>query len=263
MAADAVIRMIIHTVCMIMQQSAGRVRATRGGQNGRVIAGSIADQGPAAPRHAAARRPQLRSHRHLHARAPRRGCPRRGAQPSEPGGARRPARARGSTCSRSALIFVGGPVEPDALIALARVREPLDDDEEHLAPLGDDLASVDLAADPAAVLADDQRACASSAATPGGARASSRARSTPAPGWCSIPTPTTSSPASPTSCGAPSCVASPAASPGSPTPPTTSPPTESRRRRGVRSTRRRSPRRTPAAARRRRGCARSPGWRSS
>ena len=54
--------------------------------------------------------------------------------------------------SDPSLIFVGGPVEPDALIALARVRAPLDEDEEHLAPLGGDLASADLAADPASVL---------------------------------------------------------------------------------------------------------------
>jgi putative transcriptional regulator len=53
------------------------------------------------------------------------------------------------------LVFVGGPVEPDALIAIARVREPLvepldedDANERHLAPLTGDLASADLAADP-------------------------------------------------------------------------------------------------------------------
>ena len=57
--------------------------------------------------------------------------------------------------SDPSLVFVGGPVEPDALIAIARVREPLpplaeDDDENdtHLAPLSGDLASADLAADP-------------------------------------------------------------------------------------------------------------------
>ena len=58
--------------------------------------------------------------------------------------------------SDPSLVFVGGPVEPDALIAIARVREPLaepadeDDDpgDRHLAPLSGDLASADLAADP-------------------------------------------------------------------------------------------------------------------
>lgn len=52
------------------------------------------------------------------------------------------------------LVFVGGPVEPDALIAIARVREPLDPgtDPEHLAPLSGDLASADLAADPDDIL---------------------------------------------------------------------------------------------------------------
>ena len=61
--------------------------------------------------------------------------------------------------SDPSLVFVGGPVEPDALIAIARVREPLppsneDDDENdtHLAPLSGDLASADLAADPIEVV---------------------------------------------------------------------------------------------------------------
>ena len=47
-------------------------------------------------------------------------------------------------------VFVGGPVEPDALIAIARMREPAggSTDPEHLAPLSGDLASADLAADP-------------------------------------------------------------------------------------------------------------------
>ena len=63
--------------------------------------------------------------------------------------------------SDPSLVFVGGPVEPDALIAIARVREPLaepsgeDDDpgDRHLAPLTGDLASADLAADPLDVAA--------------------------------------------------------------------------------------------------------------
>ncbi len=50
------------------------------------------------------------------------------------------------------LVFVGGPVEPDALIAIARVREPRPDAGEHLAPLSGDLASADLAADPDEVI---------------------------------------------------------------------------------------------------------------
>lgn len=50
-----------------------------------------------------------------------------------------------STPSR---IFSGGPVEPEALIALARTEHPLDEEEEHLAPLNADIASADLAADP-------------------------------------------------------------------------------------------------------------------
>ena len=45
-------------------------------------------------------------------------------------------------------IFSGGPVEPEALIALARTEQPIDEEEEHLAPLNADIASADLAADP-------------------------------------------------------------------------------------------------------------------
>ncbi len=73
--------------------------------------------------------------------------------PEELGDALRPWSAMQSDPS---LVFVGGPVEPEALIAIARVREPIaatsdDDDDEgdrHLAPLTGDLASADLAADP-------------------------------------------------------------------------------------------------------------------
>jgi putative transcriptional regulator len=61
--------------------------------------------------------------------------------------------------SDPSLVFVGGPVEPDALIAIARVRKPLpplseddDENETHLAPLSGDLASADLAADPIEVI---------------------------------------------------------------------------------------------------------------
>jgi putative transcriptional regulator len=44
-------------------------------------------------------------------------------------------------------IFAGGPVEPDALIALARTTGDVDDDD-HLAPLTGEIASADLSADP-------------------------------------------------------------------------------------------------------------------
>ena len=50
------------------------------------------------------------------------------------------------------LVFSGGPVETDALIALARTSQPLDDAADHLAPLNGDIASADLAADPALVI---------------------------------------------------------------------------------------------------------------
>jgi putative transcriptional regulator len=64
-------------------------------------------------------------------------------------------RAWAAMQSDPSLVFVGGPVEPDALIAIARVRDAArvaDDDADpgdtHLAPLTGDLASADLAADP-------------------------------------------------------------------------------------------------------------------
>ena len=50
------------------------------------------------------------------------------------------------------LVFSGGPVETDALIALARTSQPLDQAGDHLAPLNGDIASADLAADPALVI---------------------------------------------------------------------------------------------------------------
>lgn len=53
--------------------------------------------------------------------------------------------------SEPPVVFHGGPVETDALIALAHTRGSSVDDEEHLAPIGGDIASADLAADPAIV----------------------------------------------------------------------------------------------------------------
>ncbi len=50
--------------------------------------------------------------------------------------------------SEPSQVFSGGPVEPDALIALARTEEALDEPDEHLAPLSGNLASADLGADP-------------------------------------------------------------------------------------------------------------------
>lgn len=75
-------------------------------------------------------------------------------------------------------VFSGGPVEPDALIALAKTLRPLppreladggddddhdgpgdddpddDDDDSHLSPLNGTIASADLAADPALLAGD-------------------------------------------------------------------------------------------------------------
>jgi putative transcriptional regulator len=64
-----------------------------------------------------------------------------------------------SAQSAPSRVFSGGPVEPDALIALARLEHRVtagsaDDEEDssYLAPLTGDIASADLAADPALVI---------------------------------------------------------------------------------------------------------------
>jgi putative transcriptional regulator len=48
-------------------------------------------------------------------------------------------------------IFHGGPVEENALIALAETTTPLEGDAEHLSPIVGSIASADLTADPALV----------------------------------------------------------------------------------------------------------------
>jgi putative transcriptional regulator len=48
-------------------------------------------------------------------------------------------------------VFHGGPVEPDALIALARSRQPLTESTDELSPIAGVVASADLTADPAFV----------------------------------------------------------------------------------------------------------------
>lgn len=50
-------------------------------------------------------------------------------------------------------VFEGGPVEPDALIALALTKRPLDEATDELAPVSGTIASADLTADPAFVAA--------------------------------------------------------------------------------------------------------------
>lgn len=49
--------------------------------------------------------------------------------------------------SDPSLVFAGGPVETEALIALARTTGDITDDD-HLAPVNGEIASADLAADP-------------------------------------------------------------------------------------------------------------------
>ncbi|NND76313.1 MAG: hypothetical protein HKN44_15040 [Ilumatobacter sp.] len=50
-------------------------------------------------------------------------------------------------------VFCGGPVEDNALIALADTKGPLASDDEHLAPISGTIAAADLTADPAMVAA--------------------------------------------------------------------------------------------------------------
>lgn len=48
-------------------------------------------------------------------------------------------------------VFSGGPVEPDALIALALAKQPIDEPSEELAPVSGRVVSADLTIDPAFV----------------------------------------------------------------------------------------------------------------
>lgn len=56
--------------------------------------------------------------------------------------------------SAPSSVFVGGPVEENALIALAQTRVPLDEGDEYLSPITETIASADLTADPALVAAE-------------------------------------------------------------------------------------------------------------
>lgn len=53
----------------------------------------------------------------------------------------------------SGVVFLGGPVEPDALIALALTKQVLSEATDELAPVSGTIASADLTADPAFVAA--------------------------------------------------------------------------------------------------------------
>jgi len=58
--------------------------------------------------------------------------------------------------SAPSSVFLGGPVEEEALIALARTSQPLDDEGEYLNPIVGTIASADLTADPALVAGEVQ-----------------------------------------------------------------------------------------------------------
>lgn len=53
--------------------------------------------------------------------------------------------------ARPGSVFHGGPVEPDALIALALAKQPIDEATEELAPVSGRVVSADLTSDPAFV----------------------------------------------------------------------------------------------------------------
>lgn len=48
-------------------------------------------------------------------------------------------------------VFVGGPVEPDALIALAHTHHPVTESSDELSPVSGRVASADLTTDPALI----------------------------------------------------------------------------------------------------------------
>ncbi len=50
--------------------------------------------------------------------------------------------------SDPAVLFYGGPVEPDALIALANTTEPVDASHDEMSRVSDTIASADLSTDP-------------------------------------------------------------------------------------------------------------------
>ena len=117
------------------------------------------------------------------------------------------SRAGSRLQSAPSRVFSGGPVEPDALIALARSRPrtpdpPTTSDANYLAPLTGDIASADLAADPALVIGSDQRPAGVPRLRRLGARPARGGDRVRAPGSSSTPTRPTCSPTSPTSCGA-------------------------------------------------------------
>ncbi len=112
-------------------------------------------EGQAAGGHAAARRPELRPLRGLHARAQRRRRRRRGAQPAGQGDVdRRPRRQWTDRLSPPYVVFAGGPVEVDALIALASADGP---DDDAWSNLHAGIGTVDLSVEPDDVAASVSR----------------------------------------------------------------------------------------------------------
>ncbi len=55
--------------------------------------------------------------------------------------------------ARPGTVFHGGPVEPDALIALALAKEPVTETSDELSPISGRVASADLTTDPALLAA--------------------------------------------------------------------------------------------------------------
>ena len=100
--------------------------------------------------------------------------------------------------SAPARVFFGGPVSPEAVIALARGDA---EEDSGWVPLIDDLGTVDLGRDPALVASNVARAARVPRLRGLGARASCKPSSTTAPGSSSRRCPRTRSRRSPTRCG--------------------------------------------------------------
>ena len=92
----------------------------------------VSHQGQVARRHAAARRPELRPHGDLRARTPRRGRARASSinRPTDEE-LGEPLDRWDDLQARPAQVFAGGPVETDALIALALANSPLAEAERR------------------------------------------------------------------------------------------------------------------------------------
>ena len=123
------------------------------------------------------------------------------------------------------VVFEGGPVSPDAALALAFLTGDGPADPVGFRRLFGSTGVMDLDT-PHELLDPRVTGCASSPGTPGGGAVSSRPRSRRAPGTCSTPPPATRSAPTPSGCGPRCCAGSPARWPGPRRDPSTRPSTD-------------------------------------